>query len=89
MVRDPLLIFGSQTGWCLLVTGYADLARFLLRILFIAVAPRASAGPDLVPVDRLGDRCAAVADHVADVLDADAAGGKAAQLEDFLEGFRW
>jgi hypothetical protein len=83
LVRDPFGIFGSQTGatavgngWGCLVSGYADLARFLLRILFMAVPPAGKRGPDLVPVDGLGDRRASVAHQVTDVLDADAPDGQ-------------
>jgi hypothetical protein len=56
--------------------GYADLDRFLLRILFNGDGAGGERGPDLVPVDGLGDRRAAVTDQVADVLDADTVGGQ-------------
>jgi hypothetical protein len=42
----------------------------------MAVAPVLSAGPDLVPVDGLGDGCAAVAHQVADVPDPGAVGAE-------------
>jgi hypothetical protein len=44
-------------------------------------------GPDLVSVDGLGDRSAAVAHQIADVLDADAVGTRRAGVRDTVDPF--
>src|SRR3984885_12758097 len=83
LVRDLFWIFGSQTGShlsrCLLVTVGDGLRRsgpLLAEDLVHGRGAGGERGPNLVPVDGLGDRCAAVADQVADVLNADAMGAE-------------
>ena len=51
--------------------GQASSVAFAFRVRFTAVALSVRAGPDLVTVDRLGDRRAGVPDQVGDVLQPD------------------
>src|SRR6266487_1821118 len=80
ILRDPFSIFGSQTGSHSLCGfgGLRLLARLgpLLEDLVHGRGAGGERGPDLVPVDGLGDRGSAVAHQVADVLDADAVGAE-------------
>ena len=83
LVRDPFWIFGSQAGshpgWCFLVPfrdGLGGSGPLPAEDLVHGRGAGGERGPDLVAVDGLGDRCAAVAHQVADVLDADTAGGQ-------------
>ena len=68
MVRDPFLIFGSQTGsdlgWCLLVPLRDGLGRsgpLLAEDLVDGRGAGGERGPDLLAVGGLGDGCAAAA----------------------------
>ena len=75
-LREP---DGEPPGWCFLVPLRDGLSRsgpLLAEDLVHGRGAGGERGPDLVPVDGLGDGCAAVADQVADVLDADAVGAE-------------
>src|SRR5712691_10058658 len=77
--RDSFLIVGSQTGSHSRggFAGSGGLRPLLLtENLVHGRRARGERGPDLVPVDGLGNGRAAVAHQVADVLDADAAGAE-------------